>query len=44
VQGFLLSRPVPADSVTALLRTTPSVTAALLRPQAVLPRPRRVAR
>ncbi|HMC72285.1 MAG TPA: EAL domain-containing protein, partial [Mycobacteriales bacterium] len=31
-QGFLLSRPVPAEQVTTLLEAGPSVTAALLRP------------
>ena len=31
-QGFLLSRPVPADQMTTLLEAGPSVTAALLRP------------
>jgi EAL domain-containing protein (putative c-di-GMP-specific phosphodiesterase class I) len=32
-QGFLLSRPVPAEQLTALLEAGPSVTAALFRPQ-----------
>jgi diguanylate cyclase (GGDEF)-like protein len=31
-QGFLLSRPVPAEQLTAMLEAGPSVTAALLRP------------
>ena len=33
-QGFLLSRPVPASQVTALLEAGPSVTAAFFRPPA----------
>jgi diguanylate cyclase (GGDEF)-like protein len=33
-QGFLLSRPVPAEQVTAMLEAGPSVTAALFHPTA----------
>jgi EAL domain-containing protein (putative c-di-GMP-specific phosphodiesterase class I) len=39
VQGFLLSRPVPAERVTAMLEAGPSVTAALFRPVSRAERP-----